>query len=112
MSAVDVVSTSDSAAPATRSASSRRGPVGAMLVWLIRIYQAARVGHVSPCRFSPTCSHYAVDAIELHGARRGLGLTVRRLLRCRPGGPSGFDPVPIPGHDADPRLPDSPTGAM
>jgi hypothetical protein len=63
-------------------------------VALIRAYQMWRVGRVSPCRFTPTCSHYAVEAIEVHGARRGLSLTVRRLGRCRPGGPNGFDPVP------------------
>jgi hypothetical protein len=77
----------------------RRQPVATGLVWVIRAYQAARVGHVSPCRFTPTCSHYAVGAIEAHGARRGLALTARRLGRCRPGGPSGFDPVP----DSDPE---------
>ena len=60
----------------------------------IRLYQLARIGRVSPCRFTPTCSHYAMEAVERHGARRGLGLTTRRLARCRPGGPSGYDPVP------------------
>jgi putative membrane protein insertion efficiency factor len=64
------------------------------VVALIRVYQAARIGHVSPCRFTPTCSHYAVEAIERHGAGRGLRLTIRRLGRCRPGGPFGMDPVP------------------
>jgi putative membrane protein insertion efficiency factor len=50
------------------------------------------------CRFTPTCSAYALDAIAEHGALRGLGLTLRRLARCHPitwlGGSSGFDPVP------------------
>lgn len=64
------------------------------LVAGIRLYQLARTGRVSPCRFTPTCSQYAVEAIERHGARHGLALTVRRLGRCRPGGPSGYDPVP------------------
>ena len=41
----------------------------------IRAYQLARIGRVSPCRFTPTCSHYAVEAVSRHGARRGLGLT-------------------------------------
>jgi uncharacterized protein len=57
------------------------------------------VAQSSPCRFTPTCSHYAHDAITLHGSRRGVWLTLRRLLRCRPFGPSGFDPVP-PQRDA------------
>jgi uncharacterized protein len=60
----------------------------------IRLYQLVRTGRVSPCRFTPTCSQYAVEAIERHGSRRGLTLTARRLGRCRPGGPSGYDPVP------------------
>jgi hypothetical protein len=52
------------------------------------------------CRFMPTCSEYAVDALTLHGPWRGSLLTVRRVLRCHPvrwlGGSSGFDPVPPP----------------
>ena len=48
------------------------------------------------CRFEPTCSHYALDAIELHGAWKGGWLTLRRLLRCQPFSRGGFDPVPIP----------------
>jgi uncharacterized protein len=65
-----------------------------VLVFLIQGYQLARAGRVSPCRFTPTCSHYAVESLSRHGARRGLLLTARRLGRCRPGGPYGFDPVP------------------
>jgi putative membrane protein insertion efficiency factor len=70
--------------------------VARLLVMAIRAYQVVRIGRVSPCRFTPTCSHYAVGAVTRHGAWRGLGLTVRRLGRCRPGGPSGYDPVPEP----------------
>ncbi len=64
------------------------------LVALFRAYQVARSGRVSPCRFTPTCSHYAIEAVNRHGAWRGLPLSARRLGRCRPGGPCGFDPVP------------------
>lgn len=78
--------------PTTRAR--RQGVMTRGLVWIIRAYQAARAGHVSPCRFTPTCSHYAIGALETHGARRGMTLAARRLARCRPGGPSGFDPVP------------------
>jgi putative membrane protein insertion efficiency factor len=46
------------------------------------------------CRFEPSCSTYALEAIRLHGAWRGGGLALRRLLRCRPGGGAGHDPVP------------------
>ena len=67
-----------------------------LMLRAIRFYQVARSGYLSPCRFYPSCSHYAVEAIETHGSGRGLWLTTRRLLRCRPFGPSGFDPVPTP----------------
>ena len=65
------------------------------MVAAIRVYQR----EISPrrpavCRFTPSCSHYAVEAIERHGAARGTWLTVRRLLRCRPGAAGGPDPVP------------------
>lgn len=61
----------------------------------IRLYQIA----ISPvfgrhCRFHPTCSEYARQAIELHGVRRGGGLAVRRILRCHPFNSGGYDPVP------------------
>jgi putative membrane protein insertion efficiency factor len=50
------------------------------------------------CRFTPTCSQYAIEAITVHGPLKGFGLALRRLLRCHPitwlGGSSGFDPVP------------------
>ncbi len=48
----------------------------------------------SSCRFTPSCSTYALQAITRHGVWRGGGLTLRRLLRCHPWGPAGFDPVP------------------
>ena len=46
------------------------------------------------CRFHPTCSAYAIEAIEQHGVVRGYGLALRRILRCHPWGGAGFDPVP------------------
>lgn len=46
------------------------------------------------CRFEPTCSVYAAEAVRRHGAWRGVRLTASRLLRCRPGGGGGHDPVP------------------
>jgi putative membrane protein insertion efficiency factor len=48
------------------------------------------------CRFYPTCSIYAINSIEKHGATRGLWLTIRRILRCQPFSPGGYDPVPEP----------------
>jgi putative membrane protein insertion efficiency factor len=62
-------------------------------------YQRERAGALSPCRFFPSCSEYAHDAVTTHGPWRGGWLTLRRLGRCRPFGPSGYDPVP--GHEAD-----------
>jgi putative membrane protein insertion efficiency factor len=61
---------------------------------LITVYQHVRKGRPSPCRFDPSCSVYAAEAIELHGPWRGLALAVRRLFRCHPWGGQGFDPVP------------------
>ena len=60
----------------------------------IRLYQRARAGHPSPCRFVPSCSEYAVEALEVHGTIRGSYITLRRLLRCHPFGGHGADPVP------------------
>jgi len=64
-----------------------------MLV-LIRWYQGARAGRPSPCRYLPSCSEYAAEAITVHGAIRGGALAARRLGRCHPWGGQGFDPVP------------------
>lgn len=69
----------------------------------VRWYQRAAAGRPSPCRFTPTCSTYALEALEHHGTMRGLMLTLRRLLRCRPFGPSGWDPVPLPGESPSRR---------
>ncbi len=61
----------------------------------IRLYQQEISPQRRPCcRFSPTCSHYAAQALQQHGLRRGLWLAGRRLLRCRPGAAGGSDPVP------------------
>ncbi|MSY78163.1 MAG: membrane protein insertion efficiency factor YidD [Actinobacteria bacterium] len=61
---------------------------------LIRFYQFAREGRPSPCRFVPSCSTYAAEAVQSHGAVRGVGLASRRVLRCNPWGGQGYDPVP------------------
>jgi putative membrane protein insertion efficiency factor len=69
------------------------------LLRAIHWYQVAREGRPSPCRFWPSCSEYALEAISVHGSGRGTWLAIRRLSRCRPFGPSGVDPVPAPkGH--------------
>jgi uncharacterized protein len=61
---------------------------------LVHAYQHLRAGRPSPCRHVPSCSAYAAEALEVHGAARGSWLAVRRLVRCRPGGTWGYDPVP------------------
>ena len=75
------------------------GAVRAFLLGLIRLYQLT----LSPwlgtrCRYEPTCSKYAAEALERHGVVRGVWLAAKRLGRCHPWGPSGYDPVPA--HDS------------
>ncbi|OGR03544.1 MAG: membrane protein insertion efficiency factor YidD [Deltaproteobacteria bacterium RIFOXYD12_FULL_53_23] len=61
---------------------------------LIKCYQQCISPFFAPaCRFSPTCSQYAIDALRYHGTVRGLYLALRRLLRCHPFHPGGIDPV-------------------
>lgn len=72
-----------------------KGAVARILLAGIRVYQAALAPLMAcGCKFYPTCSQYAYEAIARHGARRGSWLAVRRLLRCRPFAPGGHDPVP------------------
>ncbi|MEZ5177406.1 MAG: membrane protein insertion efficiency factor YidD [Acidimicrobiales bacterium] len=77
-------------------------PVARALRWCIRLYQQLREGRPSPCRYQPTCSSYALEAVEVHGAGRGSWLAVRRLCRCHPWGGHGWDPVPLPEPASDP----------
>ena len=66
-----------------------------LLLIVVRFYQVVLSPLMfSTCKFYPTCSHYATEAITRHGARRGLGLAAARLWRCRPGTRGGYDPVP------------------
>ena len=62
----------------------------------VRGYQRVAANRPSPCRFVPTCSNYALDALEKRGAVRGLLLLCGRLCRCHPWGGRGWDPVPMP----------------
>lgn len=67
-----------------------------LLLGLIRMYQMslARLWSPNTCRFTPTCSHYGYEAIEKYGALRGGWMAVKRVLRCAPWHPGGYDPVP------------------
>jgi len=70
--------------------------VRAALLGLIRLYQLTLSPWLgNPCRYEPTCSHYAAEAIQRHGAVRGVWLAAKRLGRCHPWGGSGYDPVPV-----------------
>ncbi len=66
-----------------------------LFVVLIRIYQKT-LGRLKPpcCRFHPTCSDYTIEALEKHGIVAGLWLSLKRICRCHPWNPGGFDPVP------------------
>ena len=65
-------------------------------VALITVYQRTLSPYwPSSCRYEPSCSHYAQEAVEAHGVLRGGWLTLRRLARCAPWGGSGYDPVPV-----------------
>ena len=69
--------------------------VASLLKALLRVYQVV-LSPVLPmsCRFEPTCSHYAMQALDRHGPIAGIGLSVWRVLRCQPWGGCGHDPVP------------------
>jgi uncharacterized protein len=60
----------------------------------VRLYQGLSAGRPPRCRYYPSCSHYAVECLERHGAAKGSWLTVKRLARCAPWGGFGVDPVP------------------
>ncbi len=65
------------------------------LIWLVRAYQLAISPLLPPsCRFYPSCSQYAIEALQRHGPLKGLWLALRRVARCNPWHPGGHDPVP------------------
>lgn len=68
----------------------------AILLFLIRVYQRTLSRALPPnqCRFYPSCSHYAYEAIDKYGALKGSWMAAKRLARCQPFNPGGYDPVP------------------
>ena len=86
----------------TRALMRARSGMILLLVFLIRCYQGMiRPLLIGTCKFCPTCSEYAREAIQTHGPWRGSGLAARRLLRCHPFSRGGIDPVPPPGPPKD-----------
>ncbi|MDO9275057.1 MAG: membrane protein insertion efficiency factor YidD [Lutibacter sp.] len=64
-------------------------------IWLVRFYQAAISPYLPPsCRYTPTCSHYTVEALKKHGIFKGGWLSIKRIASCNPWGGHGYDPVP------------------
>ena len=65
-----------------------------ILIKLIKLYQKIPGKFHNNCRFTPTCSNYAIEALEKHGTIKVIFLTIKRLLKCTPWGGYGYDPVP------------------
>lgn len=66
-----------------------------LLISVIRLYQKLPLSTHQQCRFVPTCSQYAIEAIETYGALKGSFFTIKRIFRCHPLGNFGYDPVPL-----------------
>lgn len=78
--------------------------IAKLMVVLIRAYQTTLSWMIGPCcRFYPSCSNYWIEALQVHGLKRGTWLGLRRIFRCHPFHPGGYDPVPKewPGSTAD-----------
>ncbi len=76
-----------------------RIPAQAAII-LVRLYQQLISPWLGPrCRFRPTCSQYCIDALNQHGMVHGLWLGIKRICKCHPFHPGGFDPVPEPEHN-------------
>lgn len=72
----------------------RPSPLARLVLGLVHLYRLTAVARTPRCRFLPTCSGYAVEALRVHGALRGSWLAIRRVGRCHPWNPGGIDPVP------------------
>jgi len=72
----------------------RSGSIGRALIAAVKLYRALPRSRLPSCRFDPTCSQYALDAVRTWGAGRGSWLALRRICRCHPWSGWGYDPVP------------------
>lgn len=68
-----------------------------ILIFLIRTYQKIPGNFHNYCRHIPTCSNYAIEAINVHGSIKGSFLSIKRIIKCNPLGTFGYDPVPVKG---------------
>ena len=68
-----------------------------LLIKLVKMYQSLPINTHSLCRFHPTCSQYMIESLEIHGTFKGLFLGTKRIIKCRPFGTYGYDPVPGKG---------------
>ena len=66
-----------------------------LLLGIIKIYQLIPGPWHNMCRYTPTCSNYSIEALKRFGAFKGTLLAIKRIIKCNPFGPSGFDPVPL-----------------
>ncbi|WP_419551348.1 membrane protein insertion efficiency factor YidD [Candidatus Poriferisodalis sp.] len=87
----------------------KTGPVARALIAVVRFYRALPRSRQPSCRFDPTCSQFALDAVRAWGAVRGGWLATRRVCRCHPWGGWGYDPVP--GRSGQDRRADAATGS-
>ena len=94
-----------------KAAAAATNAVRWLAVAAIRAYQVGiRPLNLWGCKFHPSCSHYALEAFEVHGPTRGFWLTLKRLLRCRPGTFGGVDPVPGREEFSQDTIPGNSTG--
>lgn len=74
-----------------------------VLIFLINVYRVGISPYLGPsCRYHPTCSKYAIDAIQIHGSLKGTWMAIRRILSCHPWSEGGYDPVPGTNTDQSP----------
>lgn len=66
-----------------------------VIIWFIKLYKKIPGPWHNSCRYYPTCSSYAIEAIEKHGVPKGMYLSIKRILRCNPWHKPGYDPVPL-----------------